>query len=64
MGRGEEKKRVAIGGRPRDGLQRNVSAGAGTVIDDDRLPQAPRQRITDDPANEIGDRSGRKEDDQ
>ena len=35
------QQRVAIRRRPRDRLQRDVSAGAGTVVDDDRLSEPP-----------------------
>ena len=60
----QQQERIAVGGRSCHGLQCQISACAGSVFDDDRLSQTSRKRIADKPADEIGNRPCREEDDQ
>jgi hypothetical protein len=50
----DHQQRVAVGRRLHDGLGRDVGAGAGPVLDDDRLPQPRRQPLPDDAGRDVG----------
>src|SRR5262249_22890697 len=50
---------MAIRGSMRDHLGGDVGAGAGAVLDDEGLPQALRQPLTDQPRMDVGDTTGR-----
>jgi hypothetical protein len=54
------QKRVAVGLRLRDDLGADVSGGAGTVLDDDRLTPAHRKLLGHDPRDGVRRGPGRK----
>ena len=51
---GDKEERVPVGRRTRDGLQRQIAAGARPVVDDDRLAQPLRHRLANEARNDIG----------
>jgi hypothetical protein len=52
--RPDEEDRVAVGRRIGHCLDRDVGAGAGLVLDDDRLPEPLRQPPRHDPRYGVG----------
>ena len=61
---GDKKERIAIGRRTRDRLQREIAAGTRPVVDDHRLAEPLRQRLTDEPRDDVGRAAGGNEDHQ
>src|SRR5262245_51661809 len=57
--RGEEKG-VAVGRRSRDRLRADVAAGAGLVVDDERLFKRVAQRLREEAGVKIGSPAGRR----
>jgi len=57
-----KQQRVAICGRPGDGLEREVAAGTWPVLDHDRLAKPLRQSLADQPSDDIGRAARRGED--
>jgi len=64
MRRGDQQHRVAIGRRTRDRLQGEIAAAAGAVFDDDGLAEPLRQRLSNQPRDDIGCSAGRHKDHQ
>jgi hypothetical protein len=54
--------RVAIRGGSHYSFGRDIAARAGTVLDDDRLPKAILQPLTDDARQNVGRAAGGKAD--
>jgi hypothetical protein len=63
MRAGDLEERVAVGGRARDRLQREIAAGAGPVVDDHRLAEPLRHCLTDEPRDDVGRAAGGNEHD-
>ena len=51
---------VAIRVRLRDHAAADIAAGAGTIVDDDRLPETRGQFVLDEPHQNVGAAAGRK----
>ena len=49
---------MAIGRRANDGFGGDVAAGAQTVLDDEGLPEALRQRLANDARQDVDDAAG------
>ena len=58
------QQRVAVGRRARDRLQREIAAGARPVVDHHRLAEPLRQRLPDEPRDDVGRAAGGNENDQ
>jgi hypothetical protein len=61
--RGDEQERVAVRGGARDCLQGQIAAGAGPIVDDDRVAEPLRQRLTDKARVDVGRAAGGNKDD-
>src|SRR5205814_8366389 len=59
--RGNQQQRIAVGRRRDDRLRRDIAAGTRSVLYDDLLADALRQRLRHDAGNDIGRPAGRKE---
>ena len=60
MGASDETERVAVRRGFRDGIRRDVAAGAGLGLDDDRLPELLREAVGDDARQRVGGAAGGK----
>jgi hypothetical protein len=64
IGRGEHDERRAIGRRIDHRLRRNIAAGAGPILDDERLAQSVCQPLCHQTRQEVGGTAGSKSDNQ
>ena len=64
MWRSDHQQRVAVSRRARDRLQGEIAAATRPVVDDQRLAEPLRQRLTNEPRNDVGRAAGGNEDDQ
>ena len=60
----DQEQRVTVRGCPHDRLGSNAAAGAGVVLDDNRLPKSLRQPLPDQSRDDIGRATGAKAFDQ
>jgi hypothetical protein len=60
---GHHQQRVAVGRRARDRLQGEIAAAARPVVDDHRLAEPLRERLTNEPRDDVGRATGGNEDD-
>src|SRR5439155_20345076 len=64
VGRRRDEQRVAVGRALRDEIGADIAAGAGLVLDDDRLSQGFRKTRAQSARGEIRDSARRKSDDE
>src|SRR5947207_1435300 len=64
VGRRRDEQRVAVGRALRDEVGADIAAGAGLVLDDDRLSQGFRKARAQSTRGEIGDTARRESDDE
>jgi hypothetical protein len=62
--RGDHEQRVAVRGSADHRFGREIAAGAGTIVDDERMAQPGRQPIGDDAREQIGRAAGSRADDE
>jgi hypothetical protein len=60
----DQEQRVTVRRCPHDGLGGNAAASARAVLDDKRLSKSFRQRLTDQPRDNVGCATGAKAFDQ
>jgi hypothetical protein len=56
---GDQKQRVAVGGRAHDRLDANIGAAARSVLDDERLPQMVRKPLAGQARQDVERAAGR-----
>src|ERR1700704_7070376 len=60
VSRNDQKERMAVGGRTRDGLGGDIARGARPVLDDEWLAEALRQPLTEQAREDVGRAAGGK----
>ena len=58
MRRSDLQKRISIRWRARGRLQGEIAAGTRPIVDDHRLPEPLRQRLTDEARDDVGRATG------